>query len=80
MGFKMNLLFEQKYSLLKNEYRRLSCYRSHRKVCEVVHAYQGKTYQYFCYKILNLTNLQIKTILNIKFSDGRYMNNYDAHI
>ena len=42
---------------------------------EVVRAYKGETYQYFWYKVLNLTNSQITTILYINFSDVNYFNN-----
>ena len=41
---------------------------------------QGKKYQYFKNKALNLTNFQIKSILYTKFNDVNYMNNNDCHI
>ena len=34
----------------------------------------------FQYKVLNLTNLQINTIVYIKYSDLNYMNDKDEHI
>ena len=40
----------------------------------------GETYQYSQYKVLNLTNLQINTILYINFSDVNYININDGHM
>ena len=39
----------------------------------------GRFTRYSEYKVLNLTNLQINTILYINFSDVNYMNNNDGH-
>ena len=40
---------------------------------KLVRAYQGKTHQYFCFKVFN--NLRIKTIMCFRFSDVNFMNN-----
>ena len=40
---------------------------------------RGKAYKYFQYIVLNLTNLQIKTILYLKFSGVNYINDNDGH-